>query len=46
MTFEADATRYYFGAVADLERDFLNPHVPMYWEWEEEIDHSFTLIWT
>ncbi|WP_222912768.1 hypothetical protein [Natrinema sp. SYSU A 869] len=43
MTFEVGPTRYYFGAVADLERGFLNPHVPMYWEWEEEIDYSFTL---
>ena len=43
MTFEVGAARYYFGAVADLERDFLNPHVPMYWEWEEEIDYSFML---
>lgn len=43
MTFEVNATRYYFGAVADLERDFLGPHVPIYWEWEDEIDYSFEL---
>lgn len=43
MTFEVDATRYYFGAVADLERDFLGPHVPPYWDWEEEFEYSFDL---
>lgn len=43
MTFEVDATRYYFGAVADLERDFLGPHVPPYWDWEEKFDYSFEL---
>jgi hypothetical protein len=42
-TFEVDAPRYYFGAVADVERDFLNPHVPMYWELDDDIDYSFEL---
>jgi hypothetical protein len=43
MTFEVDLTRYYFGAVADLELDKFGPHVPVYWEWEEEVDYSFEL---
>ena len=43
MTYDVDLTRYYFGAVADLERDFLSPHAPIYWEWEDEIDYSFDL---
>ena len=43
MTYDVDLTRYYFGAVADLERDFLRPHAPIYWEWEDEIDYSFDL---
>jgi len=43
LSFEVDVTRYYFGAVADLEREFLGPHVPPYWEWEDEFDYSFEL---
>lgn len=43
MTYEVDAPRYYFGAISDLERDFLSPHVPIYWEWEDELDYSFEL---
>lgn len=43
ISFEVDVTRYYFGAVSDLERDFLGPHIPPYWDWEEEFDYSFAL---
>lgn len=43
MSYDVELTRYYFGAVADLERDFLKPHAPIYWEWEDEIDYSFDL---
>ncbi len=43
LIYEVDATQYYFGAVADLERDFLEPHVLAYWEWEDEIDYTFDL---
>lgn len=43
ISFEVDVTRYYLGAVSDLEREFLGPHVPPYWDWEEEVDYSFEL---
>ena len=43
MTWEADATRYYFGAAADLELDLFDPHVPLHWDWEAELDYSFEL---
>ena len=43
MTFEVDATRYYFGAAADLELDMFGPHVPLHWNWEAELDYSFEL---
>lgn len=43
MTFEADVTRYYFGAVSYLELEKFTPHIPQYWEWEEELDYTFEL---
>lgn len=42
-TWKADATRYYFGAAADLEVEIFGPHVPLHWDWEAELDYSFGL---
>jgi hypothetical protein len=43
ITYEAGLPRYYFGAVADLKQDFAGPHVPVYWEFEDEYDYAFEL---
>jgi len=43
ITYEASLPRYYFGAVADLKQDFAGPHVPVYWEFEDEYDYAFEL---
>lgn len=43
ITDETDLTRYYFGAVADLKQAFVGPHVPVYWELDEEFDYAFEL---
>lgn len=43
IAWEADATRYYFGAVADLELEVFSPHVPLRWDWEAELNYSFEL---
>jgi hypothetical protein len=43
MTYEVDATRYYFGAADDLELETFGPQVPLQWDWEAELEFSFEL---
>ena len=43
ITYQTSLTRYYLGAVADLKQDFAGPHVPVYWEFEDEYDYAFEL---
>ena len=43
ITYDTGVTRYYFGAVAGLTQDVIGPHVPIYWEFEDEVDYAFEL---
>ncbi len=43
VSLDVDFRRYCFRAAADLKLDVFGPHVPPYWDWEEELDFSFEL---